>query len=320
MRPSSESLVGLKRHFLGILSEPSPLRVVPEPGPRLLLAGGTPWAKRGFVVDFGTVESPGEERRGLRVINLGPEPLALRPVNANAWLDVRWLQSEGSEVSPAAAVELEVLVRHDFLADTTLAGTVQLTAAGVGDPCLCEFAVHLSTRRTRPLGRYEFGGSAEPLPFDFGRLEVSARGAVAAPAYTVSVQNLTTPPVIVSCADLPDWLVFEVEGHQRRGPAAGRFFERAAPFQAEIRPQVDARFSGPRRGSLVLHTNDSRAAWQQVVLELSAEIGWPSVPEPAPAGPRAGRAPGRWGALSLLVFFLLLLLLVIGFSSGAFSG
>lgn len=271
MLASPESLNALKRHFLGALSEPLPLPLGPEPGPRLLLAGGTPWGRRGFFIDFGRVETPGEERQTLRVVNSGPEPLELRAVASTLWMEARWSGGEGDAVlEPSAGAELELIARHDLFADTTLVGAIQLVAtAGVEDSILARFAVRLDARRAQPVGRYEFQGQSEPAPFDFGPLAPTAIGAIPH-SYSVSIQNQTEIPLIVSCADLPDWLVFAVDGHQRSGPVAGRFFERAAPFQMEIRPQVGAPVSGPRRSRLVLHTNDSRPAWQRIELQLSA--------------------------------------------------
>jgi hypothetical protein len=339
MKLSQESLLGLKRHFLGALSEPSPFWIVPAPGPKLLLTsdGDLRISPSAFVVDFGTVESPGEERRTLRVINLDQETLLLKVRNPNPWLTASWLGNGDGTIAHLAAggSELELVAAHDCLEEKRLAGSVELLAETLGGSSLSsEIQVRLAATRPHPVGRYDFQGSAEPGPFDFGLLDPAASGPEAAVSYTLSFQNLTSVPLVVSFADLPAWLVFEVDGHQRRGPAAGRFFERPAPFQAEVRPVRTFQFLGRQSGRLRLITNDSRPDLQQVDLELSARIEsskpyvsvpvWVNVGEPGEPGeeePAAQpRSPVRVQILVTAVLFLLLMLVFLVVFRDVLSG
>lgn len=295
MKLSQESLLGLKRHFLGALSEPSPVWIVPVPGPRLLLAsdGALQRSAGACVVDFGRVESPGEERRRLRVVNLQQETLLLRIRNPHSWLAAAWQgDRDGDTVHLASgSVDLELVVAHDSLEETELAGAVEILAETLDGSSLSSgFLVRLAAVRPHPVGRYDFQGSAQPRPHDFGLLDPAASGADAAAPYSLSFDNLTAVPLEVSFADLPAWLVFEVDGHQRRGPASGRFFERRAPFRAVIRPVRSSRFVGPQSGRLRMVTNDARRELQQVDLALSARFE-PSASSVAAELPALARVP-----------------------------
>lgn len=301
MKLSQDSLLGLKRHFLGALSEPSPVWLCPAPGPRLLLAsrGALRNGSNGCAVDFGTVDSPGEERRTLRVVSLGEETLTLKIQNPPSWLAASWHGATGDTVHLAAdeSSELELVAAHDFLEEKSLAGPVELLAETLGGESLAsEILVRLATRRTRPVGQYDFQGFAEPRSFDFGRLDPAASGPEVLQSYAVSFRNLTSVPLNVSFADLPPWLVFEVDGYQRRGPAVGRFFERTAPFQAQIRPIRSFEFLGLQHGRLNLWTNDSRPHLQQIAIELSADIesAKPYVTVEAPEPVRVSTAEPCW--------------------------
>lgn len=328
MKLSQESLLGLKRHFLGALSEPSPVWIVPAPGPSLLLASDDVLKRSAgaCVVDFGRVESPGEERRKLRVINLEQEPLLLRLRNPNDWLLATWQSNSGNantlHLAPGGA-ELHLVVAHDFLQETELAGRVELLAETLaGSSLSSELLVRFTAVRPHPVGRYDFQGSTEPRPHDFGLLDPAASDPEAAACYSLSFDNLTAVPLEVSFSDLPAWLVFEVDGHQRRGPAAGRFFERRAPFRAVIRPVRSSRFAGPQSGRLRMVTNDARRELQQMDLALSARFE-PSVPgiaaEPptlarlSPGEQVAGASPARQFRIEALVAAALFLLLMIVF-------
>ena len=316
MKISQESLLGLKRHFLGALSEPSPVWIVPAPGPRLLLASegalsGSPGA---CVVDFGTVESPGEERRRLRVINLDQELLLLRIRNPNTWLSASWQGHAGRNSDAlhlaAGAAELDLVVPHDFLEETALAGPVELLAETLtGSSLSSEVLVRLATVRPYPAGRYDFQGSTEPRPFDFGHLA----GPESAASYSLSFENLTQVPLEVGFADLPAWLVFEVDGHQRRGPAEGRFFERRAPFRATIRPFHSPRFAGPQSGRLRMITNDARGELRQMDLALSARFGPSNLAVTAAPPPVVAESPASRFRVEALVVAVLFLLLMIVF-------
>jgi len=301
MKLSQESLLGLKRHFLGALSEPSPVWIVPAPGPKLLLTsdGDLRISPSAFVVDFGTVESPGEERRTLRVINLDQETLLLKVRNPNPWLTASWLGNGGGTIAHLAAgrSDLELVAAHDFLEEKRLAGSVELLAETLsGSSLSSEIQVRLAATKPHPVGLYDFQGSAKPESIDFGLLDPAASGPEAAVSYSFSFQNMTSVPLVVSFADLPAWLVFEVDGHQRRGPAAGRFFERPAPFQAEVRPVRTSQFLGLQRGRLRLTTNDFRPDLQQVDLQLTATIepSKPCVTVDPPALTRISPAESCW--------------------------
>lgn len=322
MKLSQESLLGLKRHFLGALSEPSPVWIVPAPGPRLLLAsdGALSGSSGACVVDFGRVESPGEERRTLRVVNLDGEMLFLSLRNPNPWLSAAW-QGNGSQSIQLAAggAELKLVVAHDLLEETELAGSVELVAETLaGSTLSSDLLVRLATVRPHPAGRYDFQGSPEPRPYDFGRLDPAASGPE---SYSLSFENLTQVPLEVSFADLPAWLVFEVDGHQRRGPAEGRFFERRAPFRATVRPVRGLPLAGPQSGRLRMVTNDSRGELRQVDLALSArfEPSNPSVSTELPALARvaagdeaaAAMPASRFRVQAVVAAVLFLLLMIV---------
>src|SRR5262249_10206253 len=203
---------------------------------------------QGCVVDLGTKESPGRERRTLRVANLGVETLVLAIQDSPSWLTARWLDGGGEAVhlSPRGrGAELDLLAEHDGLEETTFLGSIPLLAETLtGEISRFEILVRLTTRQTRPFGRYHFQGLEEPRLCDFGLLDLAASGAESFPSYVLSFENMTSVPLVASFADLPDWLVFEVDGYQRRGPAAGRFFGRAAPFQGGVRPILPPPFQG----------------------------------------------------------------------------
>jgi hypothetical protein len=276
MRLTQEAFLGLKRHFLGALSEPPSLWVVPVPEPRLLLASrdALQGNLRGCSLDFGTVESPGETRGNLRVANLGPETLTIKLGSSPAWLRARWRDNSGDAVHLAGSdVELELIATHDALEETPMTGCLELKAESLtGESRISEIQVRLTARRLQPVGVFSFRGSSEPGPVDFGVLDIAASGPEVLESCTLSFENRTSVPLKVSFADLAAWLVFEVDGYQRRGPAAGRFFERDAPFQVDLRPVRVAHFLGAQQGRLLLRTNDSRPDYQQVELDLSAQI------------------------------------------------
>lgn len=279
MKLSEESFVGLKRHFLGALTEPSRLWIVPSPGPRLLFTARGVLQRRegGCTADFGTVNSPGQETRTLRVSNLGAETITVALQRLPSWLDAHWVQPGGGEIvhlTPGEeGAELALTVEHDFLKDTILRGSITFLSRDLsGNQCSEEIPVRMATRRALPVGLYDFHGSPEPHPHDFGVLDPTTSGPESLVSFTLSIQSLTSIPLVVSFADLPAWLSFEVDGYQRRGPSRGRFFERAAPFTVEIRPIRTPQFLGSRQDRLCLWTNDARPEFQMVDLQFSAKI------------------------------------------------
>src|SRR5438552_18899344 len=84
--------------------------------------------------------------------------------------------------------------------------------------------------------------------------------------YVVTIGNRTSIPLVVTFADLPDWLTFHVDGRGRDGPIDGPFFERTAPFAVHLRPQ----HLGNHRGTLRLRTNDPRPEMRYIELHLTA--------------------------------------------------
>src|SRR5436305_1792196 len=165
MKLSYEAFVGLKRHFLGVLTEPPRLWIVPSPGPKLLFTarGVLRAGERGCVADFGTVVSPGKELRTLWVSNLGEETVTATLQELPPWLAARWLQPGAEEVAHLTpgekGAELELAVEHDYLEDTALDGSIRLLVQDLsGNRCSEEVQVRLATHRTQPLGRYDFQG------------------------------------------------------------------------------------------------------------------------------------------------------------------
>lgn len=276
MRLSQETFLDLKRHFLGALSEPSSLWVVPVPGPRLLLASRDALRGNldGCALDFGTAESPGETRRTLRVANLGPETLIVKLGSSPSWLQAHWRDGAGNAVHLAGAdAELELVATYDAVEETLMTGAIELKVESLaGESRVTAIQVRLTARPSQPVGVFSFHGSPEPGPVNFGVLDIAASGPEVLDSCTLSFGNRATVPLKVSFFDLPAWLVFEVDGYQRRGPATGRFFERDAPFQVDLRPVRAAHLLGAQKSCLTLRTNDSCPDYQQVKLDFSAQI------------------------------------------------
>jgi hypothetical protein len=163
-----------------------------------------------------------------------------------------------------------------------------------------ELPVRMIARRSHPLARFDFNGSAMPHRFDFGTAEGS---------YELSVANATSIPLVVTFSDLPDGLTFEVDGRHRNGPIAGPFFERAAPFAVTLRPHL----FGLPGGVLRLQTNDPRPEMRDVALPFAAFPTAPgrrtgSFPQPAPSFAR----PLTMIALALVLFLTLLFVIARG--------
>jgi hypothetical protein len=242
MNLSRDSVLALQRHFLGALSVPARTWLEPLPAPRLAFAGSALRRSRETcVLDFGTVETPGEERRTLRVFHTGPEQVDVRLGDFPSWLEVRWRDRTSLELLARHATESEFRGSLRFVVDRTRVE---------------ELAVRMTTRRSQPSARFDFNGSPAPRPFDFGSDDRP---------YQVSVSNDASVPLLVSFADLPEWLTFEVDGHRRSGPLPGRFFERAAPFTVRMRPQLLGRYDGAVR----MQTNDPRPGMQEIDLRFA---------------------------------------------------
>ncbi len=255
MNLTRDSMLALQRHFLGALSGPARTWLESLPSPPLVFAGeALRWDGEACVLDLDDVRSPGEERHRVRVCNRGSERLDVRVSEVPPWLTVRWLESRGDAISLAsedAGATLEVVVVHDE--EREFRGTIAFVAEGVREI----LNVRLTTRRPYPYARIDFNGSPTPQPFDFGSDERP---------YVLSVANMTAVALVVTFADLPPWLAFEIDGHCRSGPIMGTFFERKAPFVVKLLPQS----LGPQSGTLRLRTNDARPEMQDVELQLSA--------------------------------------------------
>lgn len=211
----------------------------------------------------------------MQVANLGQESVTLELLNFLPWLEARWRHGAGTRVSVnGTGADLELVARHDFLEDQTLAGSLQLIAESLdGEKSVSGIEVRLATHRSQALGNYGFQGFPEPpKPFDFGTLDIAASGPEVIDSYVLSFQSRTSVPLRVSFSHLPAWLVFEVDGFQRRGPAAGRFFEREAPFQVDIRPVRNFHFLGLQRDRLLMETDDARPDFQRVEIEMTARV------------------------------------------------
>lgn len=295
MKLSRDSVLALQRHFLGALRAPARTWLEPLPSTPLLFLGA---AIRLDTLDLGSVSSPGEERSRVRVCSRSAQRIDVRIAEVPSWLTARWLGVEGDSVvmhGGDAGAPLEVRVIHDD--ERELHGALRFAVGSHVE----ELPVRMIARRTHPLALFDFNGSAVPHPFDFG----TADGT-----YALSVANATSIPLIVTFSDLPGGLTFEVDGRHRNGPIAGPFFERAAPFTVQLRPQL----FGLSGGTLRLQTNDPRPEMRDIALAFTQF--------PPAAGGRTRfeprRTPSRMRpeamvALVGLLFLLLLFVIARGF-------
>ncbi|HEY6141053.1 MAG TPA: hypothetical protein VI670_25125 [Thermoanaerobaculia bacterium] len=279
----ADSIFRLKRHFIGALSVAWRVRLDAAPSPRVLLTSGGGVLRgiaSGCAVDFGTAASPGRERRTLRLAGLDSNVEAVAVAETPPWLVATW---------SASTSEVELVAEHDAAVVTNLRGDLRflLTLAG-GQTREEKLAVRLIARPTQALGRYNFYGHPRPQPVDFGVVDPADAAAVR----EIVVEPLTSVPLIVSFHDLPAWLTFACDGEERRGPIAGRFFERPAPFRAALRPIASRPTLGPQRGAMRIRTNDGDPFFHDVALELSAIVE-PRAPFVVAAAPRDGEQTRR---------------------------
>jgi len=254
MNLSRDSILALQRHFLGVLSAPTRIWLEPLPAqPLVFSAVALRSHGDSCVVDFGSVSSPGEERQLVRVGNRGVERVDVRVGEPPAWLIARWVDADGDTVSLASGerATLELILPHD--AEREYAGAIRFHVADRVE----ELGVRMIARRTHPIAEIDFNGSPAPHPFDFG----TGDGP-----YVLTITNRTSIPLVVTFADLPDWLTFHVDGRGRNGPILGPFFERTAPFAVHLRPQ----HLGIHRGVLRIRTNDPRPAMRNLELHFAA--------------------------------------------------
>jgi len=269
MNISPDSVRALERHFVGALSLPARLWLDAAPLAHVVVSGGDALrgAGDGCAIDFGVVESPGAERQIVRIASTAEMTL----LDAAPWLAARWTCAGG-------AAELELVAGHDVLKQTEFTGAVRVAVGAER----VELLARMTARRTHPLGAFDFHGAAEPRGFDFGIVD-----PLAAPptAYGLSFDSLTSVPLTIAFSDLPAWLTFDVDGHRRAGPVAGRFFERNAPFEVSIGPNCTVDLIGTHQGALRMETNDPRPALRAIDIRFSVRL--------EPAGPFVRALPER---------------------------
>jgi hypothetical protein len=257
MTLSGDSIFALEQHYVGGLQLPSSLSLVPVAVPQVVLTSD---AFCNGVLDMGSAVSPGAERRVVRVTPAGTGALTVALRECPRWTRVRWIGSDAAAVHLAGEpADLELIAAHDASGDRVLTGelVLELTdAAGVTRSLATRVRLH--ARCGEAEGVYDFSGAAEPRPHDF------ANGP-----YTLAFRNATAVPLEVSFSDLPAWLQVTVDGHTRGGPLRGRFFTRAAPFEAAIAPR---RIPGAHASPLRIETNDRRPQYRSIELPLSALV------------------------------------------------
>lgn len=249
MNFSRESALALQRHYVGALSNPAATWLEPMPASHLAFAGSAIRADRdGCMLDFGTVDSPAGERRTVRVFRPGDHAAAIRFGEAPAWLEAEWMQGQSGAV-------LSVQIIDD--AEGERSGAVTLWVRDELGARLESLRVRVVGRPRHPIANITFNGATTPRRFDF-RTEGGA--------CEISVANRTSVSLVVTFADLPEWMELTVDGCSRRGPIAGKFFERIAPFSVSLRPRI----FGRHEGSLRMQTNDPRPEMQNVELQFGA--------------------------------------------------
>lgn len=263
MNLTRDSVFALQRHYLGALSTPARTWLEPLPATRLAFAGSAIRADReGCILDFGTVDSADGERRTLRAFRPGDRPAAVRVDDAPEWLRADWCDGD-------AGAMLAVQILGD--AEGERSGALTLWVRDELGARLETLRVRIAIRPRHPFATIVFNGSTQPHPHDFG-----ADGR----DYTIAVANRTSVPLVVTLADLPEWLELVVDGCSRRGPLAGPFFERTAPFRVVLRP----RLLGRQSGSLRMRTNDPRPQLRDIELQFAASVA-PVRPHVSAFGP-----------------------------------
>jgi hypothetical protein len=258
MSLSREAMLALERHFVGALSAPARTWLEPLSASRLAFAGSVLRSHAGeCLIDFGTVESPGRECHLVRVGNRGSHPVLVHIGDSPRWLAARWRDMAGDilSIAPGAVETMELIAAHD--GESQFHGCIRFLVSDEGTPRIEELPVRMATRRAYPIAQFDFNGSPNPRPFDLGN---------GTHPYRFAATNSSSVPLIVRFADLPEWLTFEVGGQRRRGPIAGPFFERRAPFTI----QLWARPEGRQNGVLRIESNDPRPQFRSIPLQISA--------------------------------------------------
>ncbi|HEY0373095.1 MAG TPA: hypothetical protein VGD79_13910 [Thermoanaerobaculia bacterium] len=246
MTLSRDSVLALQRHYLGALSTPARMWLEPQRPARLAFRGSAIRVDDdGCVLDFGTVEFAHGELRTVRVFQPGDAPASIRVDEVSPWLHAEWAE-DGT---------LAVQLVDESEGERT--GTVSLWIRDEHGARCESLRVRVAVQPRQPLAEILFNGAPAPLPHNFG----SDGGD-----YTIDVANRTSVPLVVTFADLPEWLELEVDGCSRRGPVLEVFFERAAPFHVALRPHQ----LGRQTGSLLMKTNDRRTDLQEVELQFTS--------------------------------------------------
>jgi hypothetical protein len=276
MKISYDSFHELKRYFVGSLAEPSRFWLDRAEGVHIGFSGdGVSEGPGGSVLHFGPVSALGEHRRTVEVENRGQESVRLALQSLNAWLRARWRDhAEGEWLAGAGAATLELTFRGESAEERAFGGVMLLRAEGEnGEETTVQLGIHLTTFLQGQLGSYSFSGSSEAKPHDFGRIDPASKAPEDNPrSFEVVVGSLGSQPLQVVFEDLPAWLVAEVDGYPRPGPARGKFFERQAPVRLQLRPAQDGRFLGSQQASVTLRTDDMRPEWHRIALRLSARF------------------------------------------------
>lgn len=279
MNLSRESALALQRHYVGALSQSATTWLESLPVNRVAFAGRAIRADgECCVLDFGVVDTPKGEQRAVRVFQPGTQPLSIGVSEAPAWIVAEW----SNEILTVQIADDHEGERSD---DLTLRIRDERGAR------FEKLRVRILARPRQPFADITFNGepAAEPFGFD------GDRGV-----YAIAVANRNSVPLVVTFADLPEWLELTVDGCGRRGPIEGVFFERKAPFVAYFYP----RLLGRHGGSVRMQTNDRRQELQDVLLRFSADIAplHPHVravpPAPLAAGSKTVTAHARlenWG-------------------------
>jgi hypothetical protein len=238
-----ESVLALQRHFLGVLSVPAHTTLEPRHDTQLALIGdairtdGDDW-----LLDFGVVDSSNAARSTLRVVSAG-ELARVRCIDTPRWL--RFSSSDSG---------YEVLASHEGEGEHHAALT--LTIAGARTSTL---NVRLVTQTQKPLGDFQFNGALIPSRFDF-----DPEGH----PYEIIARSANSAPLVVTFADLPSWLTFEIDGYPRKGPITGSFFRRVTPFTVRLRPHA----IGQHDGVVRMRTNDARPEYQLIDLQFTGAL------------------------------------------------
>lgn len=251
MNLSRDSALALQRHYVGALSQSATTWLESLPAKRVAFAGGAIRTDgENCVLDFGVVDTPNGEQRAVRIFQPGPQPLSLRVSEVPEWVIADWSHDKDESI---------LIVRIAGDREGERCGDLTLRIRDERGARFEKLRVRVVVRPREPFADITFDGNATAEPFAFD----GARGV-----YTIAVANRNSVPLVVTFSDLPGWLELTVDGCSRRGPIAGAFFERTAPFIACLRPGL----LGRHEGSVRMQTNDRRHELRDVLLRFSADL------------------------------------------------